>query len=87
MYLIQLVRRVVGFIHDEFIIEILPEEDVELPLSIICESMAEVVRTVPIQCEYETNQAWSKPKTQFLPIPRDLITWNEANLEKKISSI
>lgn len=59
-------ERVVGFIHDEFIIEIQKDkDDIASILEIICESMEEVVRGIPISCEFITSSCWETPNIKF----------------------
>jgi hypothetical protein len=58
--------RVVGFIHDEFLIEI-PDlggyssaEEVEKAVEIIRTSMEEVTQGIPVSCEYTLSTCWTK---------------------------
>ena len=58
--------RVVGFIHDEILIE-LPDEGgyvsqdiVDKVVEIICKGMEEVTYGVPVGCEYTVSKCWSK---------------------------
>jgi hypothetical protein len=58
--------RVVGFVHDEFLIE-MPDEGgyveqarVDEAVAIIRESMQEMTGSVPVSCEYALSICWSK---------------------------
>lgn len=65
--------RVVGFIHDEFIIEIKEnKDDIASILEIICESMEEVIKDIPISCEYKVSSCWESPDTRFNRNTREL---------------
>lgn len=58
--------RVVGFVHDEILIE-LPDQGgyvdrsvVESVVSIMCDSMQQMTGNVPVRCEYTLSDRWSK---------------------------
>jgi DNA polymerase I-like protein with 3'-5' exonuclease and polymerase domains len=58
--------RVVGFVHDEILVE-LPDEGgyvsqgaVDKVIEIICMGMKEVTYSVPVGCEYTVSTCWSK---------------------------
>jgi len=59
--------KVVAFIHDEFIVEIEEDEDITLPLQIVCESMQDVIKNIPIRLEYSIADEWSKTDTLYDP--------------------
>lgn len=58
--------RVVGFVHDEILIELpdqggyVPRKIVEKIVEIIRQNMAEVTYEVPVSCEYTLSTRWSK---------------------------
>lgn len=58
--------RVVGFIHDEILIELPDQGDyvdrsvVKSVVDIMCDSMQEMTGNVPVKCEYTLSDRWSK---------------------------
>ena len=58
--------RVVGFIHDEILIELPDQGDyvdhsvVKSVVKIMCDSMLEMTDNVPVKCEYTLSDRWSK---------------------------
>jgi DNA polymerase I-like protein with 3'-5' exonuclease and polymerase domains len=62
--LLQVGFKIVGFIHDEILIEITEDSDwdkeVALIKTIVCNSMQDLTGTIPISCEYSISRVWSK---------------------------
>lgn len=56
--------KLIGFIHDEILIEIPRDsnldEKTKLIESIVCESMQQLTGSIPISCEYSLSEVWSK---------------------------
>lgn len=56
--------RVVAHVHDEFVIELAPDQDLDKAArqvdAICCESMEELTGTVPVCCQYAIANCWSK---------------------------
>jgi hypothetical protein len=56
--------RVVAHIHDEFVVELPEDSDLNLAAQrvdgICCDSMQQLTGTVPIECEYTVASCWSK---------------------------
>jgi DNA polymerase-1 len=71
--------RIVAFIHDEVLVE-LPENANHTALAqrvekILCDSMSEVVGTVPIACEYALSRRWYKQAEAVFNENGQLLIW------------
>ncbi|MDA7875070.1 DNA polymerase [Rhodopirellula sp.] len=71
--------RLIGFVHDEFIIEI-PEADHYTDVAsdineICCRSMEEFVPGIPVTCEYAVSRRWSKQAEATYDSSGRLIPW------------
>ncbi|MGI9459883.1 MAG: DNA polymerase [Pirellulales bacterium] len=71
--------RLIGFVHDEFIVEI-PEADhytdVASDINEICRrSMEEFVPGIPVTCEYAVSRRWSKQAEAAYDSSGRLISW------------
>lgn len=73
-------HRVVGFVHDEVIVE-LPDEGgyvgkpkVQSVLDEMCKGMEEVTSGVPVQCDYVVSTCWSK-QAQLVEQGDRVIAW------------
>jgi DNA polymerase I-like protein with 3'-5' exonuclease and polymerase domains len=71
--------RVVGFVHDEFIIEI-PKEDTFSRVAedinrICCQSMEIYVPGIPVVCEYAVSERWNKKAEAVYDDQGNLLLW------------
>jgi len=84
--LMQVGYKLVGFIHDEILIEILENSDwdreIELINKIVCSSMQELTGTIPIMCEYSLSRVWSKEAKSIYDKKGRIQIWSK-ELEKK----
>jgi len=71
--------KIVGFIHDEILIEIQEESDwdkeVALIQKIVCSSMQELTGTIPINCEYSLSRVWSKEAKAIYDTEGNIQIW------------
>lgn len=73
--------KIIGFIHDEIIVEI-PEtpagtytDEVKEIQSIICQSMQELTGPIPISCSASVSHVWSKNAKAVFNSQGDIIPW------------
>ena len=72
--------RVVGFVHDEVLIELPDQGDyvdrsaVEAVVTIMIESMQEMTGDVPVKCEYTVSDRWSK-NAELIPDGEKVRAW------------
>jgi len=88
--LFQVGFRVVGFIHDEILVEITEDSDwsdeIRLINNIVCESMQELTGTIPITCEYSLSRVWSKEAKAVYDGKGKIQIWEYNPTEHKASS-
>jgi len=75
--------KLVGFIHDEILIEI-PEDSswddkVQLINKIVCGTMQELTGTIPIRCEYSLSRVWSKEAKAVYDKKGNIQIWYHAD--------
>ena len=81
--------RVVAFVHDEILIELLDEggfvswDKVQEAVQIIRESMEEVTYGVPVACEYTVSTCWSK-RAELLREGDRVLAWSPPRSDKPV---
>jgi len=82
---------VVGFIHDEILVEIDEDSDwdyeVKMINQIVCESMQELTGTIPIICEYSLSTVWSKQAKIIYDSQGKIQAWRPENEDKSLSNV
>jgi len=77
--LFQVGYSIVGFIHDEILVEIEEDSDwayeVDLINKIVCESMQTLTGTIPINCEYCLSEIWSKQAKAIFDSEGNIQVW------------
>jgi len=81
--LMQVGYRIVGFIHDEILIELKESDnlahEVKVIEEVICSSMQELTGTIPITCGAALSRVWSKGATDLYNKEGNIIIWEQAN--------
>jgi hypothetical protein len=73
--------RIVAFIHDEIVVEVEErsvkelDADAQLVNNIMCESMQQVTRNIPIKCEVILSRRWSKMAAPVFDSNGLLVVW------------
>jgi hypothetical protein len=71
--------RVVGFVHDEFVIEIPRADDYSRVAQdinrICCESMESLIPGIPVKCEFAVMERWSKKAEAVYDDQGKLVLW------------
>eukprot|EP01094_Clydonella_sp_ATCC50884_P029954 TRINITY_DN9580_c0_g1_i1.p1 TRINITY_DN9580_c0_g1~~TRINITY_DN9580_c0_g1_i1.p1 ORF type:complete len:480 (-),score=128.94 TRINITY_DN9580_c0_g1_i1:107-1393(-) len=74
--------RVIAFIHDELVVEVEEDADIDaearLMDMVMRESMESVTRNVPIKCEYAASHVWSKLAQPVFDKDGRLVLWEPA---------
>ena len=69
----------VGFIHDEFIVEVPLGSDylreAELVAEIACTAMQKVLPSVPVRAKYTLSTCWSPAAERILSATGHLVPW------------
>lgn len=80
--LLQVGYRLIGFIHDEILVEIKEDSDwtqeAKMVESIFVESMQELTGTIPISCSFALSRYWSKKaEAVYEPQTNKLLLWTD----------
>jgi len=79
--LLQVGYRLIGFIHDEILVEIKEDSDwtreAQIVEQIFVESMQELTGTIPISCSFALSRYWSKKAEAVYDEKGTLLVWED----------
>jgi len=88
--LLQVGYRLIGFIHDEILVEIKEDSDwtreAQIVEQIFVESMQELTGTIPISCSFALSRYWSKKAEAVYDEKGKLLVWEDPAVVAAASS-